>query len=262
MGSPVHTPWPDVPQAVQVHRGQGRSPMVLVCEHASHHIPEALDHLGLAPEDRQKHIAWDIGALAVSHGLSQVFDAPLAAATVSRLVFDCNRQVDAPDAVVSRSEDIAVPGNAGLSQAEVAQRAAWLHQPFHAAVAEIVAARAQPIVVTVHSFTPVFFGHPRAVQLGLLADQDERLAAAMMAIAPSVTPWKVAINEPYHPKDGMTYTARAHALSRGALHVMFEVRNDLIRDAHGVAQAVRVLSSLLVKGSAACGQPLQRVPAD
>ncbi len=248
--------WADVPKAVHVHRPTGQSDLVILCEHASHFIPKALNHLGLAEVDRQKHIAWDRGALDVSLGLSAVFDAPVVAATVSRLVFDCNRDVTAPDAVVTRSEDIDIPGNQGLSAADIAARAAALHGPFHQAADALLAARQRPIVVTMHSFTPVFLGQPRQVQLGLLADQDERLARAMLPLAPALTPWVVALNEPYHPKDGMTYSARAHALPRGALHVMFEVRNDLISTPEGVAKAVQVLSALLTQATAACGQAI------
>lgn len=256
-----HVPlkWSDVPEAVRVHRPNGGSDLVILCEHASHFIPKELNHLGLAEADRQKHIAWDRGALDVSLGLSEVFDAPVVAATVSRLVFDCNRDVAARDAVVTRSEDIEIPGNRGLSAAEIAARAAALHAPFHQAADQLLSKRKQPIVVTMHSFTPVFHGQQRYVQLGLLADQDERLARAMLPLAPALTPWVVALNEPYHPKDGMTYSARAHALPRGALHVMFEVRNDLISTRGGVAQAVRLLAALLTKASAACGQALQPV---
>ena len=38
-------------------------------------------------------------------------------------------------------------------------------------------------VVTVHSFTPVHFGEPRAVELGILHDEDSRLADGMLARA-------------------------------------------------------------------------------
>ena len=37
----------------------GSSPIVLVCEHASCHIPAVLEDLGLDAEDRTAHIAWD-----------------------------------------------------------------------------------------------------------------------------------------------------------------------------------------------------------
>lgn len=45
---------------------QGRSPVVLVCEHASRHIPLELQRLGLDQVAAEEHIAWDIGALALA----------------------------------------------------------------------------------------------------------------------------------------------------------------------------------------------------
>jgi predicted N-formylglutamate amidohydrolase len=245
----------DLGEPVALTRPNGRSPVVILCEHASSRIPDSLNHLGLAPEDRLKHIAWDLGALAVAECLSAYFDAPLVASTVSRLVYDCNRLPQAPDAIVTHSEGIPIPGNHGLSLAERDTRQRLIHQPFHEAAAALVAQRARPVLVTVHSFTPVFFGQAREVELGLLADGgDERLAQAMWEAAPAITGLRTQINAPYHPKDGMTYSARAHALPREALHVMFEVRNDLISTDAQVNALAPVLAQLLERGLLACSQ--------
>ena len=248
----------DLGEVFTLTRAQARSPMVILCEHASARIPDSLGHLGLAPEHRLKHIAWDSGALAVAEHLSAHFEAPLVASTVSRLVFDCNRVPHAQDAIVTHGEGIPIPGNLGLTTAQREARRRLVHEPFHTAAAALVASREQPVVVTVHSFTPVFFGQARAVELGFLADGgDERLAAAMLDAAPQVTGLRCELNAPYHPKDGMTYSARAHALPSGALHVMFEVRNDLIQREAQVSALAPVLATLLELGLRACGQPLR-----
>ena len=244
----------DLGPTFEVERPLGRSPLVILCEHASARIPESLNHLGLPPEDRLKHIAWDRGAMALARHLSAHFDAPLVASTVSRLVYDCNRRPDAPDAIPTRSEHIDILGNQGLSPEHQDDRRRLIHQPFHAAASALMAARAQPVLVTVHSFTPVFMGEVREVELGLLADgDDDRLAQAMWVIAPEVTTLYTEVNEPYDPKQGMTYSAAAHALTRGALHVMFEVRNDLISTDAQVAMVAPALATLLERGLQACG---------
>ena len=82
---------------VLVFNGEGRSPFVLACEHASNRFPDRFGDLGLTPHQRLMHIAWDPGAYAVALKLSDLLDAPLVASTVSRLVIDCNRAYDAPD---------------------------------------------------------------------------------------------------------------------------------------------------------------------
>lgn len=206
----------------------GASEIVLVCEHASAHIPEALAGLGLAPADRLSHAVWDPGALAVAEVMAERLSAGLVAGRVSRLVYDCNRPPEAPDAMPARSELIEVPGNRQLSPEDRAERVRTYYEPFRAALAEALAAQEAPVIVTMHSFTPLFHGRPRAVEIGLLHDSDSRLADAMLEIAPQHTELICRRNEPYGPGDGVTHTLRHHALPGGHLNLMIEVRNDLI----------------------------------
>ena len=81
---------------------------MLLCEHASAHLPERYAGLGLPAADRLRHIAWDIGALELARGLADALDAPLAHATYSRLLLDLNRPTDAADSIVERSEGTEV----------------------------------------------------------------------------------------------------------------------------------------------------------
>jgi len=237
----------------------GRSALLLVCEHASHAIPAALDGLGLSDAAARSHAAWDIGARALACGLSDRLDAPLVAGLVSRLVYDCNRAPDAPDAILSRSEAFDVPGNAVLTQAARAARVVQVYDPFHAAVthacdrlAERCPAPAAPVFVTVHSFTPVYAGKPRSVELGLLHGTDDRLARAMLARS-AQTGWQCALNQPYGPADGVLHMIDRHATARGWVNVMIEVRNDLIDTPDGVETVAERLAALLRDGIADLG---------
>lgn len=217
--------------AVAVHNRDGRGPVVVVCEHASNAIPARYGRLGLHPDLLDSHIAWDPGALAVAHQLSKAMDAPLVAGELSRLLFDCNRPPEAPDAVPERSEIHEIPGNQNLTVAERARRTHAIHDPFREALQGVVTRFAKPpVMITVHSFTPVYRGQPRDVEIGLLHDNDDRLARTMMSNAPDHTDRVVRLNDPYGPQDGVTHTLRAHALPIGAVNVMLEIRNDLIRD--------------------------------
>ena len=107
---------------VAVENGDGSGALVLLCDHASNFIPAQYAGLGLGDEDRQRHIGWDIGALELSRQLSLQLDAPLFHTTLSRLLLDVNRQPDARDAIVTASEDIAIPGNRDLRSDERADR--------------------------------------------------------------------------------------------------------------------------------------------
>ena len=238
--------------AAEVINPGGGGPVVLVCEHASNTIPAALDGLGLDAAARISHAAWDIGAGVVAGGLSAALDAPLVVSRISRLVYDCNRPPSSEAAIAMQSEIYAIPGNRGLNPAARAARVAEVYEPFRRLLADTLDAHAarRPALVTVHSFTPVYHGVARAVELGLLHDADDRLARAMLAAAP---PGRDArLNAPYDASDGVTHTLAEHAIPRGLLNVMIELRNDLLSDSAGIAGATDELTHMIERGLAAC----------
>ncbi|EBA14763.1 N-formylglutamate amidohydrolase family protein [Roseobacter sp. SK209-2-6] len=231
---------------VEIVNPQGTGQVVLLCEHASSHIPKAYHGLGLAEEDRLSHAVWDPGARELTLALSAALDAPAIMSTVSRLVYDCNRPPQAPGAMPQKSELIDVPGNQDLSPAEREARAAEVYQPFCEAVSQILDHRGpETVLVTVHSFTPVYFGKRRTVEIGLLHDGDSRLVDAMLKQSGRLTGRRVARNEPYGPEDGVTHSLRLHALPRGLANVMIEVRNDLMRTPENIAARAQELLRLL-----------------
>ncbi|MBY5973330.1 N-formylglutamate amidohydrolase [Ferrimonas balearica] len=228
--------------AVEVIHPGGTGPVVLSCEHASAAIPAALDGLGLVEADRLSHAVWDPGALALAVAISERLGAPLVASRVSRLVYDCNRPPSSPGAMPERSEVVEVPGNVGLNDEQRAARVREIYRPFQAALSGVLD-RHGGALVTVHSFTPLWHGEPRATEIGLLHDSDDRLALAMMDNWTG--PLKAELNAPYSATDGVTHTLREHAVSRGRLNVMIEVRNDLLADAEKVSQAAEQLCGAL-----------------
>lgn len=236
-------------QPVAVENADGRSPVMLVCEHASLHLPEAVGTLGLSQEALSSHIAWDPGALAVSRLMSKSLDATLIFQRFSRLVYDCNRPPESPAAMRDVSEVFRIPGNENLSTAEKTARTQALYYPFQNRIRDEIAARAgrgqQTVLVTVHSFTPVYFGKQREVEIGILHDADSRLADRMLKAAADTVLYRVERNEPYGPADGVTHTLELHALPNGLLNVMIEVRNDLIEDEIGQGVVADFLTGLL-----------------
>lgn len=233
--------------AVEVLNAGGRGQVCLLCEHASAFIPEAYDSLGLMPEQRLSHAVWDLGARDLALRLSDALDAPLVASRISRLVYDCNRPPESDSASAEKSELIEVPGNRDLSNTARQQRVDLAYTPFCDAVSELLDARqaaGQPtIIVTVHSFSPVYFGEKRQVEIGILHDTDTRLADAMLSKADCLPGRIVLRNSPYDSLDGVTHSLQLHAISRGLPNVMLEIRNDLLNDAIAVQ---RVCDELLL----------------
>ena len=237
------------PVALENVSARGR--VILVCEHASRLMPKSLGTLGLSDEALASHIAWDPGALAVARRMAKSLDATLIFQRFSRLVYDCNRPPESPAAMPEKSEVFDVPGNAGLDQAARDARTEALYLPFREKLSALVKSRAAegraPVIVTMHSFTPVYFGKQRAVEIGILHDADTRIADAMLATADAAGLYNVCRNEPYGPEDGVTHTLREHGLSNGLPNVMIEVRNDLIRDEVGQGVVADYLAGLLTE---------------
>jgi predicted N-formylglutamate amidohydrolase len=221
----------------------GPSPYVLVCEHASNRLPKELGTLGLSPEELQMHIAWDIGAEGVGRLLSKLLDAPLALQRYSRLAYDCNRPPESPGAIPEVSEVTPIPGNTGLTVEQKLQRLRDIYWPFHMGLAHLLDERAvagrPAMVVTIHSFTKIYRGKPRAVELGILYDRDASIADKLIKGFPNVD---ARLNEPYGPKDGVMHTINLHAGARGLKSVMIEIRNDLIATERGQDEWAQRLS--------------------
>jgi predicted N-formylglutamate amidohydrolase len=212
----------------------GAGPFVILCDHASNRIPEPFQSFGFAEDALQTHIAWDPGALAVARLLSAKLDAPLFWPDASRLIIDCNRAADASSLIVTESEGCPVPANRVLSEEERSRRLANIHAAYHAAIDTCLARRmadGRPTaLIAIHSFTPVYFGKARPLQVGILFDDDRRLADFLIRELKTDPTLTVGINQPYSPADGVYYTLGRHAQPQGLPAAMIEIRNDEIAD--------------------------------
>jgi predicted N-formylglutamate amidohydrolase len=242
--------------AVCVDNRAAQGQFLLVCEHASAEMPGHPDALGLTEGTRRAHIAWDPGALGLARGLSRRLDATLVHGAQSRLVYDLNRPPHAASAMAARSEVFDIPGNANLSIAERLRRTEEIYIPFHQALHAEVARRlamGQPtVMVTVHSFTPVYAGKPRAVELGVIHDADPTLAQAIVTEARGRLSLATALNQPYDAGDGVTHMLRLHATPYGLRNVMLEIRNDLIATPEEQEEMAAQLAPVLTAALAAC----------
>ncbi len=107
------------------------SPFLVVCEHASAHIPRRFNNLGASRQALSSHAAYDIGALGVACEFSRLLDAPLIVSGISRLVIDCNRDPDDAQAMLGKSEIFHVPGNRNITAEDRRDRIENVYRPFH-----------------------------------------------------------------------------------------------------------------------------------
>lgn len=235
----------EVPAARITNQG-AENPVMLVCEHASPFIPAAYDRLGLTQEEALSHIAWDPGALKTSLALSELLKAPLVSSNYSRLLYDCNRPPEAPDSTPEKSETITVPGNQNLTARQREERANMFYYPFCDAVSNVRNSFAiPPVVITIHSFTPIYFGEKRQVELGILHDEDVELAHALLAEGEKRSSLDVRLNEPYQASDGVTHTLQKQATAFGLKNVMLEIRNDLVSNDEKCQKMAEKLDTLI-----------------
>jgi predicted N-formylglutamate amidohydrolase len=234
--------------AYTLSREDSDHPLILVCEHASRFIPAGLNDLGLSHEAAREHIAWDIGALALAEGLSRALGATLLAANYSRLLVDLNRPRQAPDSIPAQSEIYQVPGNRDLDEATREYRRQSLFEPFHSRLTDLIderVAQGRPVrVVGIHSFTPVYHGQPRALEVGVLFGEGGEYAQRLID-GLSQHPLKVAGNEPYKINPLGDMTVPVHGDARGLESVLIEVRNDLLRTPEDVNRFTEYLAPLL-----------------
>ena len=247
---PAPTPSKAFPPVIENEAARGR--IILVCEHASNHLPEPWGYLGLTDDQRRTHIAWDLGALGLAQALSKLLDAALIHAPVSRLIYDCNRAPDMAGAMPQRSEIHDIPGNAAISVAERLARTKAVYLPFHNGVHGLIARRIahglQPVVVTIHSFTPLYFGKPRTVEFGVIHDADPAYAMAIHRAAQATTRLVCDLNAPYTAADDVTHTLRVVATPYGLPHAMLEIRNDLIASPEAEQAMAKILAPVLNMG--------------
>ncbi len=240
---------PGEPPAVEVCHAAGEAPVLLTCDHASPRVPRRLEGLGLAPPLLARHIAWDIGAAAVTRRLAAMLDAPAVLSGYSRLVIDCNRDPADPSSIPAASDGIAIAGNRDLAPAARRARLEALFTPYHTTIAcridALLAAGRVPAVLSVHSFTPVMAGVARPWHVGILWDCDPRIAVPLLAALRAELGDRVGDNQPYSAREPAGHTVRHHAVARGLPHVAIELRQDLIADDAGAAAWAERLAAAL-----------------
>lgn len=229
--------------------GAADSRVIFVCDHASNRFPAALGKLGIDDRYLDDHIAWDIGAAAVSRLLQARFGADAVFANYSRLVIDLNRRPGDGTVIPPISDGILIPGNLGLSQEARDARGETFHAPYHAAIEELIGRRAVngevPVFIGIHSFTPYFHGTPRPWHAGVLWDRDPRLALPLLAALRRLDDLFIGDNEPYSGRHTADYSIDTHAEVRGMAHVGIEIRQDLIDDQAGQERWAGILGAAL-----------------
>jgi predicted N-formylglutamate amidohydrolase len=227
----------------------GRSPFLFTSDHYGRLIPKVLGDLGLPESELVRHIAWDIGIAGVAERLAKLLDAHLVAQRYSRLVIDCNRPAQAASSIPILSEATTIPGNDGLAREAATLRKRAIFDPYHGRIDEVIDQRRhdkQPtLLVSLHSFTPIYAGVARPWHIGTLYNRDTILPPLLLAALRAEGDLVVGDNEPYAVNDETDYTIPVHAEARGLVNSGIEIRQDLIADQSGQEQWAERLARIL-----------------
>ena len=144
--------------AVKTIPGTLDAGIIMLCDHASNALPPEYGTLGLAPEQLERHIAYDIGARDTALTMAQVLGCTLIMSCYSRLLIDPNRGADDPTLIMRLSDGAIVPGNADVDAVERQERIVRFHAPYHPPIRPAIDASLAhgiaPRLISLHSFTP------------------------------------------------------------------------------------------------------------
>lgn len=217
----------------------GNAPILVFADHASNHVPEPLNDLGMSEDLLQTHIAWDIGAGDLAKEIAKQFSGTALLCGFSRLVVDANRDPSSPDLIPPSSDQVTIPGNQMLGDADKLARIKTYFDPYHKRLEDLIESVAQcsrsPFVISIHSFTKRMMGaaEDRPWNVGLLWREDQQSAMAVIDWLTQNTDWVVGDNLPYDARV-FNYTVDRHVGPRSLAHLTLEIRQDMLVDNDGI----------------------------
>lgn len=225
--------------AYEIYVGTGgEAPLIITCEHASNRLPSQWTW---QPQDERlvdTHWAWDPGAADIVRELADDVGAAAVLSRFTRLLVDPNRPIDAPDLFREVCDGAPVALNLDISPSDRNRRIALLYQPYHDAIDTVIAERESELLLAIHSFTPVYEGHQRSVDVGVLhCDQPELAARWRDLLAESGM--DVRIDEPYSGGEGFMYSPWQHARVAGCPALELELRQDILAHADRRSELVQ-----------------------
>ncbi|MDA9904444.1 N-formylglutamate amidohydrolase [Hyphomicrobiales bacterium] len=230
------------------------SNFILICDHASNHIPIEYNALGLSKEILNTHIAYDIGVKEVALNISKFLNCPLVMTNFSRLLIDANRGVDDPTLIMKISDGSVIEGNKNISfqnkSDERKKRIKNFYKIYHKKISDIINTSINkkifPAIVSIHSFTPLWKGKKRSIDLGILWDSDDRLPNIFFNyLNKNYKNMDIGNNIPYsgRMKNDTLYT---HGTSQGLANILIEIRQDLILDSKGQLNFSKIITKPLM----------------
>ena len=219
--------------------------LLIVADHASNYIPKKYNNLGLEQKDVVTHKAYDPGVKELAINLSNKLNSQLVLGEYSRLLIDCNRDEDDPTLISAISDRKLIMGNKKITKQEKNYRINKMYRPYHEKIKKKIIENKINMIISLHSFNPIFKGKKRFLKYGILSNQDRRLSDLILKELRKGNNI-IGDNEPY--KGSLIGdTLYKHALKRGIHHTLIEIRNDLLSNVKKIDQVSNLMYRVINK---------------
>ncbi len=224
--------------------------LVISCEHAVDAVPE--QYLPLFAPFKPllaSHRGIDFGALDIARYLTKQIPSDFIQATSTRLLIDCNRNVNHPQCFSEVTKNLSAE-----EKQHIMDNYYW---PFrHQTIAKIkqhIENGSQVLHLSIHSFTPVFDGVMRNADIGLLYDPQrasEKILASqwkkeLKKLAPE---YRIRMNYPYKGiSDGFTSMMRKRYTASEYIGIELESNQAITLDNEKIVNLKKIFADSLLK---------------
>ncbi len=222
-----------------------RSQILIIADHASNYLPKENNKLGLTNAFLNQHIAFDIGVKELSLDLSYRLKCNVIQGKYSRLLIDLNRDLDDPTVIPEIVDGKIIPGNIGLSKNEFRLRVKKIYNKYHHEIDRIIINKKVKVILSLHSFNPIFKNKRRLLEFGILSNEDKNLSSIIIDQL-KLLKLNVGDNEPYKG-DLIGDSMYRHGLRNRIPHALIEVRNDLLSNTTKIKRVSKLLHKTIVK---------------
>ena len=231
------------------------SNFLIVCDHASNHIPSEYRNLGLDESILDTHIAYDIGVKEVASNIARSLKCPLVMSDFSRLLIDPNRGIDDPTLIMKISDGSIIEGNRNISflvnSPEKQKRIKFYYDVYHQKISSIINRSIQkklfPAIISIHSFTPFWQNQNRSTEVGILWDSDNRLPDIFFKyFHKNQNQLVIGNNKPYSGRM-KNDTLYRHGTKEGLANILIEIRQDLISSDKGQKYFAKLIAEPLIE---------------
>ena len=217
--------------------------ILLIADHASNYIPISLKNLGLQKSLLNSHIAYDLGVKELCINLSTLLKSKYIIGEHSRLIIDLNRDKSDPTLIPEIVDGKVIKKNITLNENDKKIRISKIYNRYHHKIKKVIKNDNITILISLHSFNPIFKNKKRNIHFGILSNQDRSLSDYII-MEMKRRKLKVGDNEPYKG-NLIGDTMYKHGLKNNLLHTLIEVRNDLLSSPTKIHRVAKLLKKVI-----------------